>query len=131
MASRDGANINLDIDMSPLIRDTKAFDDRLDRAVAGAVKFRSHITEGWMKENAPWTDRTGNARSGLTAETEHVPKVHHTIHLFYKVPYGIWLEVRFAGRYSVIIPAIIDQGPKLMRTLNKIIDRLNGGLASG
>lgn len=124
MASRDGANINLDLDMSTLIKGVVRLDDRLDRAISGAVKFRSHIAEGWMKENAPWTDRTGNARSGLTATSEHEPKVHHTIHLFGRVPYIIWLEVRFAGRYSIIIPAILDQGPKLMRTFTKIIDRL-------
>lgn len=127
MAKRDGANINLDLDMSGLITGTRQFDDRLDRAVAGVVKQRSHIAVGWMKENAPWTDRTGNARSGLSTETEHVAKVHHTLHMFYRVTYGIWLEVRNAGQYSIIIPAILDQGPKMMRTFTKLIDRLNAG----
>lgn len=131
MASRDGLSINLDLDMGSLVKGAIQLDDRLDRAIAGAVKFRSHIAEGWMKENAPWTDRTGNARSGLSTQTEHQPKVHHTIHLFYRVPYGIWLEVRHAGRFAIIIPALIDQGPKLMKTFNKIIDRLGGGVSSG
>lgn len=127
MGSRDGANINLELDMSPLIRGVAVMDDRLDRAVAGVVKQRSHIAVGWMKVNAPWTDRTGNARSGLSTETEHHAKKSHTIHLFYRVSYGIWLEVRFAGKYSVIIPAIVDQGPKMMATMTKLLDRLNRG----
>ena len=131
MASRSGANVNLDIDLSPLITGVADFDDRLDRAVAGVVKQRSHIAEEWMRTNAPWTDRTGNARSGLGSATEHEPKVHHTLVLFGRVPYQIWLEVRFAGRYAIIIPAILDQGPKMMRTMVKLIDRLRGGLASG
>lgn len=133
MANREGANINLEIDLSPLIRGYAVLDDRLDRGVAGVVRQRAYIAEGWMKENAPWTDRTGNARSGLSAVTEHVRKVSHSIDLFYRVHYGIWLEVRFAGKYSIIIPALTDQGPKLMRTLSKLLDRLNsiGGTATG
>jgi hypothetical protein len=124
MAARDGANVSLDLDMSALIRGTAKLDDRLDRAVAGVVKQRSHIAEGWMKKEAPWTDQTGNARSGLRSTTEHVPKVVHIINLFHSVSYGIWLEVRFQGRYSIVIPAILDQGVKLMATLNKVMARM-------
>lgn len=127
MANRSGANVNLDLDMTPLIRGVAQLDRRLDNAVAGVVKQRSHIAVGWMKENAPWTDRTGNARSGLSAETEHVPMVRHTIHLFHRVPYGIWLEVRWAGRYAVIIPALVDQSVKMMVTMTKLMSRLGGG----
>jgi hypothetical protein len=127
MASRDGANINLELDLSTLIKSPRKLDRALDRGVAGVVKQRSHIAEGWMREEAPWTDRTGNARSGLSAETEHVRLKYHAIHLFYRVPYGIWLEVRHAGKYAIIIPALLDQGPKMMKTLNKLFARLDGG----
>jgi len=124
MANRDGANVNLDLDLSGLIRGTVVLDDRLDRAVAGITKQRSHVAVGWMKENAPWTDRTGTARSGLRTTTEHFPKVRHIINLFYSVPYGIWLEVRNSGRYSIILPALVDQGVKIMKTYSKLLARL-------
>jgi hypothetical protein len=84
-----------------------------------------------MRENAPWTDRTGNARAGLDTTTDHEPKVHHTIWLFGRMPYQVWLEVRFAGKYAIIGPAIVDQGKKLMKTFTKLLDRLNGGLTQG
>lgn len=125
---RGSFGVTVDADLSPLIRGVVTLDNRLDRAVAGAVKRQSHIAEGWMKENAPWTDRTGNARATLRTTTEHEAKVHHTIWLFGGVPYQVWLEVRFAGRYAIIGPAIVDQGKKLMGTFTKIIERLNGGL---
>lgn len=127
MASRRGTDINLDIDMSTLLRGADELNRRLDIGVAGVVKQRSHIAVGWMKENATWTDRTGNARAGLDAVTEHVPFVRHSIVLLHKVAYGIWLEVRFGGRYAIIIPAMIDQGPKMMFTLNKLFRRLKAG----
>lgn len=127
--SRKGAfGLTVDMDLSPLIRGVIVLDNKLDLAVAATVLRQSHIAEGWMKENAPWTDRTANARAGLKAVTEHVSKVHHTIWLSGSVPYQIWLEVRFAGKYAIIGPALLDQGKKLMRTLTKLIERLNGGL---
>jgi len=127
MASRKGANLNLEISMTPLITGVTTLDKRLDIGVAGVVKQRSQIAVGWMKENASWTDRTGNARAGLTATTEHVPFTRHSIVLIHRVAYGIWLEVRFAGRYAIIVPALVDQGPKMMITLNKLFRRLKAG----
>lgn len=129
MAKAKGSfGIDVQADLSPLIKGVAVMDDRLDRAVAGAVLQRSHASIAWMRENAPWTDRTGNARSGLDSYTEHQAKVHHTIWLFGRMPYQIWLEIRFSGRYAIIGPAILDQGTKLMKTLTNILGRLNGGL---
>lgn len=126
MASRNGANINLELDMTPLLKGVAALDDRLDGYVAATFDRQARIAEGWMRNNAPWTDRTGNARTGLSATTDHERKKLHRMNLFGRVPYQIWLEVRFAGRYAIIIPALVDQGPKLMGTLNKVFARLGG-----
>ena len=118
------SNSKLEIDMKPLITGVTQLDNKIDRAVAGVVLNRSHQAVGWMKSNARWRDRTGAARAGLRTETSHVPKKSHTIHLMHSVAYGIWLEVRWAGRYAIIEPAIRDQGKKLMVTLNKLMARL-------
>lgn len=125
--NRDFFGIDFQMDFSDLIQGTVVLDDRLDRYVAGIHKQRSHIAVGWMKDNATWTDRTGAARSGLRTGTEHKAKTYHIIHLWHSVPYGIWLEVRHSGKYAIIIPAILDQGPKMMRTFNKLFARLGGG----
>jgi hypothetical protein len=34
--------------------------------------------------------------------------------LSHGVPYGIWLEVRFSGKYAIVTPAIPYWGPKVM-----------------
>jgi len=126
VASRNGANLNIEMDMTPLLHGVKVLDDRLDGFVATTFDRQATIAQGWMKDNAPWTDRTGNARQGLSTVTDHEARKRHTLHLFGRMPYNIWLEVRFAGRYAVIVPALIDQGPKLMGTLNRIFRRLGG-----
>lgn len=125
--NRDFFGIDFQMDFSDLIEGTVVLDDRLDRYVAGIHKQRSHIAVGWMKDHATWTDRSGAARSGLRTGTEHKAKKYHIIHLWHSVPYGIWLEVRFSGKYAIIIPAILDQGPKMMRTFNKLFARMGGG----
>lgn len=71
---------------------------------AGAVRMANDM-EQWARDNAPWNDRTGDARAGLEAEAEHMGfrqeiTIHHT------VEYGIWLEVRWNGRYAIIGPTV-------------------------
>src|SRR4051812_496159 len=50
--------------------------------------------EDWMKTNAPWSDRTTDARAGLTASAIEHP-THPYIVVYHTVPYGVWLEIRW------------------------------------
>jgi len=127
MAKRDGANINLELDMTPLLKGTLNLDKQLDRGVAGVMEYWDSRIEATMKVGATWTDRTGNARLGLRAVAGHEPFVSHWIDLFHSVSYGIWLEVRWAGKYAIVIPTLITAGPKVMGTLNKLFARLQDG----
>lgn len=130
MAKREGSNINLELDMSPLLKGTLTLDKRLDNGVAGVMEYWDGRIEAGMKTGATWTDRTGNARAGLRAVAGHRPFVAHWIDMFHSVAYGIWLEVRFAGRYAIIIPSLITYGPRVMATMNKLFARLGGGSTS-
>jgi hypothetical protein len=76
-----------------------------------------------MNFNAPWTDRTGNARQGLAAQAFD-EGANQGIVLFHQVPYGIWLEVRFSGRYAIIEPTIDVMGPQVMESLNNILGEI-------
>ena len=93
--------------------------DDLDRKIGTIFQFATPGIESWMKTNAPWTDRTGNARNGLKAEYEKTLN-GHSIHVFHQVPYGIWLEVRFEGRYAIIEPTVKEHGPRVMGMLNTL-----------
>jgi hypothetical protein len=77
----------------------------------------------YAKLNAPWTDRTGNARNGLAAQAyEDGDEVG--IVIYHQVPYGIWLEIRWAGEYAIINPTIDVMGPKVMAAYNNLLARL-------
>jgi len=82
--------------------------------------------EAWAKQNAPWQDRTGAARAGLSARVEGDGGIG-TIVLSHGVDYGIWLEIANGGRYAIIAQAIDVFGAKLMDDLQSML--AGGGLA--
>lgn len=114
-------------DDSSLKRALAALSPKVDAYVHAVVSYNADRSVAYMKENASWTDRTGAARAGLRAETEWKPRVFHAIHLFHMVKYGIWLEVRFAGKYAIILPTIKVYGPATMKMLNGLFKKLNSG----
>lgn len=65
-------------------------------------KFRG-IIEEYAKKNAPWNDRTGAARRGLTATIVQAA-LSATISLAHTVFYGVFLE--FGTRYMAPRPIV-------------------------
>lgn len=61
--------------------------------------------ESLAKTGAPWTDRTGAARSGLRG-TSDVGATESQVVLSYNVDYGMWLELANQGRYATVIPTM-------------------------
>ena len=95
----------------------------VDAGVDLAFDAMEPVAETYMRENARWVDRTGNARAGLKAKHEATPMVSHQLILYHTMPYGIWLEVRFSGRYAIIGPSIQALGPDLMERVTASVTR--------
>lgn len=70
--------------------------------------------ETWMKRNAPWTDRTGNARQTLHSEVEELVNVT-VITFAHGMDYGRYLELSHGGRYAIIGPALDHFAPLIWR----------------
>ena len=66
------------------------------------------------QRNAPWTDRTGNAREGLEARVWNDGGII-TLSLFHTVEYGRWLELIQSGRFSTIMKTLEQEAPSLLR----------------
>lgn len=82
---------------------------------------QAEAMEQYAKANAPWTDRTGDARERLHATVEETGPIG-TIVLSHGVPYGLWLEIANGGRYAIIAPTIDVFGPRVMRSLQNMIN---------
>jgi hypothetical protein len=110
-------------------KSVKHMEDKLQRALYGVVKYWDGPVERYMKHNAPWTDRTTNARNGLTAVAQKsgstIAASNFAIVLSHSVDYGIYLEdEQYKSARPIIMPTIKIYAPKVMKTLTKILDRL-------
>lgn len=101
-----------------------------DEVIPGGIETGMHRLadsgETWMKANAPWTDRTGDARKGLRVDVE---REGDTIRCVFRhtVDYGFWLENRWNGRFAVIGPAqAIHAGRAMDVVSNAIVLDLRG-----
>lgn len=107
-----------------LIANLRSFDSRVNRAIAAAMKFHATRARAYARTNAPWTDRTSNARNGLFAKAQSSGGSHRII-VGHTVPYGVWLEVRWSGRYAIIRPTIDQEGPQVMQTVSQLYSRMS------
>lgn len=112
--------------MGEILSNVKASKNGLNRIIAGVMERESISAENWMKVNAPWKDQTSNARNGLGCRYQGEGD-SHSMTFFHSVPYGLWLEVRFEGRYAIIGPAVQEYGPRVMGSLGGTLSKLPGG----
>lgn len=108
-------------------KDVKHLDNKIERALFGVCKYWDGKVETHMKHNAPWTDRTTNARNGLAARAAKLGKGLYAIILSHAVDYGIYLErgTRYMRARPIINPTIDIYAPKVMVFLTKLMDRLD------
>lgn len=113
---------------SELARAVERYGERVLQAVAAIAQYTATEMQNDAKANASWTDRTGNARTGLfgTSEADFGAKVV-TIYLSHGalIDYGIWLELMGGdggmggGKYAVIMRTMQNHYEPLMQMLRE------------
>jgi hypothetical protein len=109
-------------DKDTLTPNFKKGGERVRRAIDTVFQYMAPQIESSAKLEAPWTDQTGNARQGLRAVAGREGNAHY-IALFHQVPYGIYLETRFSGRYAIIFPTLESWTPRVIQELNGLIGK--------
>lgn len=94
-------------------------DEETKHGLALAFDVQAARSTAYMKQTAPWTDRTTAARNGLHAVATNRPGRFDLL-LSHAVSYGIWLEVKFNGRDAVILPSL----RQAVRDLQGLIDHM-------
>lgn len=112
----------IELDMGKIKAGSQITLEKLNRNIAAVMERESIQAENWMKSNAPWKDRTSNARNGLRCNYTGSGD-GHTMDFFHSVPYGIWLEIRFEGRNAIIGPALEHFAPRVMSGIEGSLGR--------
>lgn len=99
---------------------------RLDLAMTAIMSRAKPRAERYMKTNAPWQDRTGNARQGLHAAVQRERLRLYALILAHTVEYGIWLEIAHGGRLRIVGPTVKSQGDAIMRDVSQIFAAVFG-----
>ena len=92
----------------------KAFDQAKDQV------------ESYARDNAPWEDRTGDARAGLTAEVMNNDG-EIVMLLFHTVTYGRWLETIQNGNFAIILPTLEAMGPRVFADATEQVRNARSG----
>ena len=97
------------------------YGERVLVAVAAVAGRMATVMQNSAKKDAPWTDRTGNARSGLFGTVE---VAQNTVILYLShgpiVDYGVFLELAHGGRYAIIMRTMERHLPELNSMLQDI-----------
>ena len=111
-----------------LVWDLKDFDsginkvrNRFDTSIMILCNTAAIKMENYAKENAPWTDRTGNARQRLEGVTRWVGRSEIEIIVQHHMSYGFWLELAHERRYAILEEAIEENVEELYRSLRRFM----------
>lgn len=105
--------------LTPALRD---FDDDSVRAIHFVLKYWVAQAMSMMKTGARWTDDTGNARQGLMAK-DFPSSDGGSLVLWSAAPYGIWLEIRWSGKYAIVGPVMNQVAPRILQMAGEAVMR--------
>lgn len=88
--------------------------------IADAMEQGKTEVESYAQSNAPWSDITGRARRGLTADIS-VEGGEVVLTLAHEVEYGYWLELIQDGRFAIIMPTLEALGPEILRNAGAVV----------
>ena len=79
--------------------------------------------EAWAKQNAPWTDRTGQARQRLTGQAYWENPHIVVAAIAHQVDYGIWLELAHQRKYAILEKALEQHNGEIEEAVKTLLTR--------
>lgn len=115
----------IDYNSSTLSRNLDRIAERLGAVILMYSATKAQEIQYKMKVNRPWTDRTGMAKTLLSAKVSQPDRNTIRITLAHGVSYGIWLELAHGKNYAIIEPTIREEGPRIVEDLDNLMSRLS------
>ena len=110
-------------DASEVYKKLSLLKTRLPQALDALADVGAQKMEAYAKPNAPWTDRTGNARLRLHGEHERTNDELRII-ISHGVDYGIWLELAHEKRFAILLETLTEVSPEVIKGFQGLIDKI-------
>ena len=111
-------------DTSELEVNLNDLTNKLTVACIAVANTEAKRLESHMKQNRPWTDRTGLAKQRLNTSVSTINKNAIRITLAHGVEYGIWLELANNENYAIIKPTMMLEGPKTFESFKGLFEKI-------
>jgi hypothetical protein len=98
----------------------KELDLKTKAAILAGAEYTATQGVAYMRSNATWTDQTGAARNGLQAKVVKAPTKVAVV-FYHTVDYGVWLEVRWGGKYQIIRPTVQAMAPQFVAAVGRLL----------
>jgi hypothetical protein len=117
-----GAGIRLEWrDTRTLLNGLDGYARRMEELPYQICTYFAPTVEGAAKEDAVWTDRTGNARQSLRGVAERLGKGAAALYLYHGMDYGKHLELKYQGRYAVIMATLERYYPEIQQMARDVL----------
>lgn len=100
-----------------MIRRVGLYGEAIKATTLKVLEYYAPQVEAQAKQDAPWTDRTANARQTLFAQAMEVSKDVVSLYLSQKMDYGKWLELANGGKYQIVLPTLESFYNEIMQTI--------------
>lgn len=115
------------MDAEKLFANLQSTETKAAKAIRLYAENGALMLQNSARENAPWEDRTAQARQRLTGDVLEVAN-GYKLRLAHGVDYGKWLELAHERKYAIIEKTIEYVGTfEIMPGLERLMDRLKGG----
>jgi len=103
-----------------VIQGMRNYEAKVYEAIQAVADHFAAQFETYAKDNATWTDQTGNARQTLRGFKEELAKDVVAIYLAHGMDYGKFLELANQGRYAIILPTLQNHYAAINQMLREI-----------
>lgn len=117
------SGVHISIDTKDVLRRFEQMQAKTRASLEILANSAVKAMETYAKNNAKWTDRTGNARQRLKGETRWegsalIAAISHN------VDYGIWLELCNQKKYAILEEALNSQAQNLLEAYERFLQQL-------
>lgn len=106
------------------VENLKRLEGRMVPALTAIASAGALELESYMKQNRPWTDRTGRAKASLFAVVSQPDSMVIRTTLGHGVSYGKWLELAHSQKYAVVIPTMRSKSKEYFQHFLDFVDKV-------